>query len=58
VLILLLALLPLTGLWPAALKGAWTRQAAAWTALGPVVVALAILLQPRLSRMPLPQQAE
>lgn len=40
---LLLTLMPLTALWPVALAGAWTRYAAAWATLGPVIVALGVL---------------
>jgi len=39
VVVLVLTLLPLTGMWPPALGGLWRLHAAAWAALGPVVVA-------------------
>jgi hypothetical protein len=39
VILLILTLIPLTNLWPPAWHGLWVRQAAAWAALGPVLVA-------------------
>jgi hypothetical protein len=47
ILLLILTLFPLTTLWPAALRGPWTRHAAAWAALGPPLVALAMLWHAR-----------
>lgn len=44
VLLLISSLMPLTGLWPAAWGGRWVLYAAAWAALGPVTVAVAVLL--------------
>jgi len=44
VLILLLTLLPLTGLWPEALRGRWALQLAAWVSLGPVIVVTGMLI--------------
>lgn len=46
VLVMVAALLPVSGLWPAAWSGLWTLRTAAWTSLGPVLVALAALLWP------------
>lgn len=43
VLVLLVTILPLTQLWPAFLRGRWVLHAAAWGAVAPVVVALAML---------------
>ncbi|MCP5098841.1 MAG: hypothetical protein GY943_25095 [Chloroflexi bacterium] len=40
--LLILSLLPLTGLWPPALHGIWTRHFAAWAATGPVLIVLAM----------------
>lgn len=37
-------LMPLTGLWPLGLGGLWTLHAAAWAALGPILVAIGVLL--------------
>jgi hypothetical protein len=45
VLILLLTLLPLTGLWPPAWSGLWALQIAAVASLGPVLVATIMLLR-------------
>lgn len=42
--LLILSLIPLTGLWPTVWHGRWTREFAAWAALGPVVVVSAMLL--------------
>jgi hypothetical protein len=44
VIVLSLTLLPLTGLWPPALGGLWAIHAAAWAALGPVIVAVVVLV--------------
>lgn len=44
VLLLVLSLLPLSGLWPVALRGEWTRHFAAWAALGPALVGLGMLI--------------
>ena len=43
-LILLLTLLPLTGLWPEALIGRWALQLAAWASLGPVIAVAGMLV--------------
>ena len=43
ILLLLASLLPLTGLWPSALAGPWAVRAAAWIALLPAAVVLALL---------------
>jgi hypothetical protein len=45
VVLLVVSLLPLTGLWPAAWAGRWTLAFAAWSALAPVLAALAIVVQ-------------
>ncbi len=42
--LLILSLIPLTTLWPTAWQGRWTREFAAWAALGPVIVASGMLL--------------
>lgn len=47
VVILILSLIPLTSLWPAALRGEWTRQFAAWAALGPPLAAVIIMIKSR-----------
>lgn len=44
VLLLIASLLPLAGLWPASLRGEWTRFFAAWAATGPAIVGLGMLL--------------
>ena len=44
VLLLLASLLPLTPLWPAAWRGAWALTAASWATLGPVLVAIIMLI--------------
>jgi hypothetical protein len=44
ILILLVTLVPLTGLWPEALGGRWVLQLAAWVSLGPVIAAAGILV--------------
>jgi hypothetical protein len=46
VVLLILSLIPLTTLWPAAWRGLWTREFAAWVSLGPVIVAGWMLLKP------------
>lgn len=51
VLILEVSLIPLTLLWPSAWRGVWTLDFAAWATLGPVLVALAILLLPKRGRV-------
>lgn len=43
VVLLTLTLMPLTGAWPPGLGGLWAIHAAAWAALGPVIVALGVL---------------
>lgn len=43
--LLVLTLMPLSGLWPLAWGGLWSLHAAAWAALGPVVIAIVILLR-------------
>jgi hypothetical protein len=45
VLILLLFLLPLTGIWPVALSGRWALQAAVVISFGPVLVVASMLLR-------------
>lgn len=47
ILLLLFSLLPLTTLWPAPLRGDWTRHFAAWAALGPALVAALMLWRAR-----------
>jgi len=44
VLVLLLTLLPLTGLWPDALRGRWALQLAAWVSLTPVLAVIGMLI--------------
>lgn len=44
VVLLLATLMPLSGIWPPAFGGWWALHAAAWAALGPVLVALGILV--------------
>jgi hypothetical protein len=44
ILILLLTLLPLTGLWPDTLGGSWALQLAAWVSLGPVIAVSGMLV--------------
>ena len=41
--VVLLALIPLTTLWPPAWHGSWTFQVAAWTSLLPVLVGVGLL---------------
>lgn len=43
VLVMVVALVPLTGLWPSALTGPWVLRAAAFTSLGPPAVAVLAL---------------
>ncbi len=50
VIALVTTLLPLSGLWPPGMGGLWALHAAAWGALGPVVVALGVLAVSRLRR--------
>lgn len=50
--VLVLSLLPLSGLWPPGLGGLWALHAAAWAALGPVIVALAVLATDRRTAEP------
>ncbi len=45
VLLLLLSLVPLTGLWPDAWAGRWMLQGAAWASLGPVIVVTFMLIR-------------
>jgi hypothetical protein len=45
VLLLFVSLIPLTRLWPLDWSGRWTVVFAAWVALGPVVVALVMVLR-------------
>lgn len=40
ILLLLISLMPLTGVWPGSWSGLWTRQFAAWVSIGPVTVVL------------------
>ncbi len=44
VLLLLLTLIPLTGLWPSTWAGRWALQVAAWASLGPVIAAVAMII--------------
>ena len=50
VVILILSLIPLTSLWPVALRGDWTRTFAFAAALGPAVAALIMMIKSRKSR--------
>lgn len=43
VVILVLSLIPLTGIWPGSWSGRWVLHFAAWAALGPVLVAIGVL---------------
>lgn len=52
VLVMVAALLPVSGIWPGAWTGLWTLRVAAWTSCGPVVVAAAALLWPVSRREP------
>lgn len=54
--LLIASLLPLTGLWPSALAGRWTLVAAAWIAVGPVVVAIGIIAGIFFHRQPMPSE--
>ena len=45
IVILIASLIPLTTLWPAALRGEWTRYFAAVAALGPALAALVMMIQ-------------
>ena len=45
ILILLLSLLPMTGIWPAAWSGSWALQIAALVSLGPVLVVAVMVLR-------------
>jgi len=45
VIVLLLSLLPLTGIWPALWSGRWALQVAALVSLGPVLAVTAMLLR-------------
>ena len=59
VFIMLAALIPLTGVWPAAWAGTWALQAAAWTSCGPVLIALLALAgMPRPRRYPVPRSPQ
>jgi hypothetical protein len=59
VLILIFLLLPLTGIWPAALSGRWALQAAVVVSLGPVLVVAYMLLRLLVGdRRDLPQTEE
>ena len=42
--LLILSLIPLTGIWPTAWQGRWTREFAAWASLGPTIIAGGMLL--------------
>lgn len=42
--LLILTLVPLSNVWPGAWHGRWTRELAAWAALGPVLVASGMVL--------------
>lgn len=52
--LLVLSLFPLSGIWPPELGGIWALHAAAWAALGPVLVALALLIFGRKGSSALP----
>lgn len=45
VLLLLVTLIPLTGIWPEAWAGSWALKLAAWVSLGPVVVVAVMLIR-------------
>ena len=47
VVILIASLIPLTTLWPAALRGEWTRYFAAFAALGPPLAAVVMMIKSR-----------
>lgn len=44
VILLLLSLVPMTGLWPSDWAGRWILQVAAWASLGPVIVMALMLI--------------
>jgi hypothetical protein len=44
VVLVVLSLLPMTMFWPGSLKGVWMLKAAAWAALGPVLVGFWMVL--------------
>jgi hypothetical protein len=50
IVILIVSLVPLTTLWPAALRGEWTRYFAAAAALGPAIAALIMMFESTESR--------
>jgi hypothetical protein len=43
--LLIVSLIPLTTLWPPALRGVWTRYFALLAALGPAAAAVNIMIQ-------------
>lgn len=45
IIILILSLVPLSGLWPASWKGRWIFELAAWAAFGPVLAAIYMLVK-------------
>jgi hypothetical protein len=45
IIILIASLLPLTTLWPAALRGEWTRYFAAFAAPGPALAAVIVMVE-------------
>ena len=45
IVILIVSLIPLTTLWPAALRGEWTRYFAAFAALGPAIAAVIMMFE-------------
>jgi hypothetical protein len=52
ILILILSLIPLTTVWPAAQRGDWVRYFAAVAALGPAIAAIIMIIQsPRTGKM-------
>jgi hypothetical protein len=53
VLVLLATLFPLTGLWPESWGGRWVLQMAAWATLGPVLVAVGMMVTRVLRRQSL-----
>lgn len=52
--LLILTLVPLSSLWPAAWQGLWAQQAAAWATLGPLLVGGALWLRGISHRSPPP----
>lgn len=48
IVILIVSLIPLTTLWPAALRGEWTRYFAAAAALGPPLAALVLMIKSKI----------